>query len=180
MRGTFRSVGGTILDDVIGLTPLPAMGLGPDGPTDRLAERVCVFAPEPDGNTLLSDVTSSADLAWRFGGTRRLMAAILRAARRFGENHAFEPNGPALWSTLRRSLEDMLTAFWLEGAFGGASTEEAFAVRCDRSTMTQNDLDNGRLIATISVLPAAAISRIIVVLDMTMGASARSEVRQVA
>jgi len=180
VRGTFRSVGGTILDDVIGLTPLPAMGLGEDGPTDQLAQRVCVIAPEPDGNTVLSDVTTSPDVAWRFGGTSRLMAAILRSARRFGESHAFEPNGPALWTRLRRSLEGMLDAFWREGAFGGATANDAYTVRCDRSTMTQNDLDSGRLIAEVSVLPAAAISRITVVLDMTLGEAMRTEVREVA
>jgi len=180
VRGTFRSVGGTILDDVVGLTPLPPMGLGPEGPTEQLAERVCVLAPEPEGNAVLSDVTASPDLAWRFGGTSRLMAAILRAARRFGESHAFEPNGPALWVRLRRSLEGMLAAFWREGAFAGKDASEAYVVRCDRSTMTQNDLDNGRLIAEITVLPAAAISRITVVLDMTLGAAAQAQVREVA
>lgn len=180
VRGTFRSVGGTILDDVIGLTPLPAMGLGADSPTETLAERICVIAPEPDGNTLQSDVTSSPDMAWRFGGSSRLIAAILRAARRFGEGHAFEPNGPALWARLRRSLEGLLTAFWDEGAFGGATANEAYAVRCDRTTMTQDDLDSGRLIAEISVLPAAAISRITIVLDMTVGDLVRARIREVA
>jgi len=180
VRGTFRSVGGTVLDDVIGLTPVPAMGLGPDGPTDRLAERVCVVATEPDGNTVLSDVTAAADSACRFGGTSRLLAAILRTARRFGETHTFEPNGPALWSKLRRSIEGMLAAFWREGAFAGANASEAYSVRCDRSTMNQNDLDSGRLIAEITVLPAAAISRIIVVLDLTVGDAARIDIREVA
>jgi hypothetical protein len=179
VRGTFRSVGGTILDDVIGLTPLPAMGLGPDSPTEALAERICVIAPEPDGNTLQSDVTSSPDIAWRFGGSSRLMAAILRAARRFGEVHAFEPNGPALWAKLRRRMEAMLIAFWNEGAFGGATANDAYTVVCDRGTMTQNDLDNGRLIAEISVLPAAAISRITIVLDMTVG-EVSAQIREVA
>jgi phage tail sheath protein FI len=156
------------------------MGLGRDGPTARLAERLCVVGPEPDGSTLLSDVTSSADLAWRPGGTSRLLAAILRTARRFGESHAFDPNGPALWTRLTRSLEAMLAGFWHEGAFGGANTREAFEVRCDRGTMTQNDLDSGRLVAQISVLPAAAITRITVVLAMTLGETPRTEVREVA
>jgi hypothetical protein len=179
-RGTFRSVGGTVLDDVVGLTPVPAMGLGPESATERLAERICVIAPEPEGRMVQSDVTTSPDPAWRLGGTSRLLAAILRAARRFGETHAFDPNGPALWAALRRSMEGMLAAFWREGAFGGKDANEAYVVRCDRSTMSQNDLDNGRLIAEISVLPAAAITRITVVLDMTLGAAARTELREVA
>jgi len=42
---------------------------------------------------------------------------------------------------------------WRNGALMGASPEEAFFVRCDRSTMTQNDLDNGRLVCLIGVAP---------------------------
>jgi hypothetical protein len=180
VRGTFHSVGGTILDDVIGLTPLPAMGLGADSPTEALAARICVIAQEPDGISVESDVTASPDVAFQFGGARRLMGAIRRSARRFGEAHCFEPNGPALWARLRRSFEGMLAAFWREGAFDGANANEAYSVRCDRSTMSQDDLDNGRLIALITVQPAAAISRITVVLDMTVGSSAAAQIREVA
>jgi hypothetical protein len=182
LRGTFRSVAGTVLDDVIGLTPLPAMGLGADSPTDRLAARICLIGQEPDGMTIESDVTTVADtqLAWRFGGTSRLMASILRAARRFGEAHLFEPNGPVLWTNLKRSMEAMLSAFWREGAFAGASEAEAYQVHCDRSTMNQNDLDNGRLVAEITVRPAAAIVRITVVFDMMVGSAGSADIREVA
>jgi hypothetical protein len=180
VRGTFRSVGGTVLDDVIGLSPVPATGVAPDGPTAGLAERLCLIAQEPEGRMVQSDVTTSPDPAWRFGGTSRLLAAILRAARRFGETHAFDPNGPALWAALRRTMEGMLAAFWREGAFRGKDANEAYSVRCDRSTMSQNDLDNGRLVAEISVLPASAITRITVVLDMTLGAGTSAAMREVA
>jgi Bacteriophage tail sheath protein len=180
VRGTFRSVAGTILDDIIGLTPLPAMGLGPDSPTERLAERLCLIAPEPEGMAVQSDVTTSPVPAWRFGGSSRLLAAILRAARHFGEGHAFEPNGPALWAKLRRTTEDLLEAFRREGAFGGSTAAEAYQVRCDRGTMSQNDLDNGRLIAEITVLPAASITRITVVLNLLVGESTTAEIREVA
>ena len=40
---------------------------------------------------------------------------------------------------------------WVSGALLGESVQDAFFVRCDRSTMTQNDLDNGRLICLIGV-----------------------------
>ncbi len=180
VRGTFHSVGGTILNDVVGLMPLPAMGLGADSPTEALAARICVIAQEPDGICVESDVTASPALAFRFGGARRLIGAIRRAARRFGEAHCFEPNGPTLWLGLCRSFEAMLDAFWREGAFDGATADDAYSVRCDRSTMSQGDLDNGRLIAFINIQPAAAISRITIVLDMTVGATATAQIREVA
>jgi phage tail sheath protein FI len=65
----------------------------------------------------------------------------------------FEPNGPALWARVTRAIEDFLTAQWRRGALAGASADEAFFVRCDRTTMTQDDIDNGRLICEIGVAP---------------------------
>ena len=84
-------------------------------PSDRLAQRVCVIAPSVDGWTLHSDVTASADEAWRAGGVSRLMGAVLRAARRTGEAAVFEASGPALWQRVTRSMEQLLSAFWREG-----------------------------------------------------------------
>jgi phage tail sheath protein FI len=115
---------------------------------------------------LQSDVTTSAQEAWRFGGASRLLASILRTARAHGDHLAFEPNGTQTWARLRRSLEDLLLGYWREGAFAGANAAQAFQVRCDRSTMTQADLDAGRLIAEISVRPAQAIEVITVRLQL--------------
>ena len=63
----------------------------------------------------------------------------------------FEPNGEALWANIRGTVSDFLFNEWRSGALLGTRPEEAFFVRCDRSTMTQNDLDNGRLICLIGV-----------------------------
>lgn len=168
-RGTFRSVAGTPLPTVYGSEPVLSWSGVAESPSDRLAERACVVAPGADGWALRSDVSSSDVEPWRSGGVARLLGAILRAARRAGESALFEANGPALWSDVRRSLEQTLLAFWREGALGGASAEEAFTVRCDRSTMSQNDLDNGRVRAEIAVLPVSSVERITVVLELIGG-----------
>ena len=63
----------------------------------------------------------------------------------------FEPNGEPLWANIRETVSDFLYNEWVSGALLGSSTKEAFFVRCDRSTMTQNDLDNGRLICLVGV-----------------------------
>jgi len=54
-------------------------------------------------------------------------------------------------SSIRGAVSDFLYNEWRNGALLGGKPEEAFFVRCDRSTMTQNDLDNGRLICEIGV-----------------------------
>ena len=63
----------------------------------------------------------------------------------------FENNGPRLWANITETVEAFLYNEWVSGNLLGATTKEAFFVRCDRSTMTQNDLDNGRLICLIGV-----------------------------
>ena len=52
-----------------------------------------------------------------------------------------------------RAVEDFLLVLWSDGALLGEKPEKGFFVRCDRTTMTQNDLDNGRLICLIGVAP---------------------------
>ena len=183
-RGTFNSVAGRFsvprLNDVHGTVPPISWGAGPDGPSEKLSERVCLFAPTPDGIALQSDVTASPDPAWRSGGASRLMGALIRAARLTGESVLFDGNGPAVWTRVRRSLEDLLEAFWRQGALAGGSAADAFSVRCDRSTMTQNDIDNGRLLVEISVRPAASIERITVVLNLASSGAGAGSLREVA
>lgn len=184
-RGTFNSIAGRfslpLLNDVHSTVPEISWGAGCDNnPSEQLAERVCLFAPTPDGISLQSDVTASPHPAWRFGGARRLMGALLRAARITGESVLFDGNGPAVWNRVRRSIEDLLEAFRRQGALAGASVADAFSVRCDRSTMTQNDIDNGRLVVLISVRPAASIERITVVLNLASTGAGAGSLREVA
>jgi hypothetical protein len=179
-RGTFRSVAGTVLPAVVDTEPVASWGLGPDHPWAAVARRVCLVARQPDGWALQSDVTTSPESAWRAGGVSRMLASLVRAARATGEAELFGANGPALWTRVRRHLETLLTAYWQEGGLGGSTPDEAFEVRCDRSTMTQADLDAGRLVAKISVLPVAAIERITIVLALSSAGHVVGEVREVA
>jgi len=50
-------------------------------------------------------------------------------------------------------VESFLLNEWTNGALLGEKPDKAYFVRCDRSTMTQNDLDNGRLVCLIGVVP---------------------------
>lgn len=185
-RGCFRSVAGDFslpyLRDLFDAEPLLSWGLGEGGAVQRLARQVCVFTPSPLGWMLQSDVTTSPQEAWRFGGASRLLASILHTARAQGDHLAFETNGTQTWARLRRSLEDLLLGYWNEGAFAGANAAQAFQVRCDRSTMTQADLDAGRLIAEISVRPAQAIEVITVRLQLgnAQGALGSTGLREAA
>ncbi len=169
-RGAFRSIAGQPVARFLAAQPAldwaratERQAITPVGPV-ALADRVCLIGPAPSGPQILSDVTGSARAETRQGAVRRLVNVVMQAARIAGEEFAFEPNGEALWSRLRERLEDLGRV--LLGA-GALSTDGVpFSVRCGRETMTQADIDAGRLIAVVELLAAQPIQRIVVVLAM--------------
>src|SRR5690348_562064 len=83
---------------------------------------------------------------WTYVNIRRLLAYIERSIDQATQWAVFEPNRPPLWARVRETAEEILTGLWRRGDLMGARPEEAFFVRCDRTTMTQSDIDEGRLI----------------------------------
>jgi hypothetical protein len=139
-----------------------------------LVARLSLFGFTPAGLRLLSDVTAYPGESYRPASVHRLVSVISRAARQLGERIVFRQNGPALWRIVENSLAQLLTQLWRLNALDGATIQDAFSVRCDASTMTQNDLDNGRLIAQVTFNAASTIELIRVTLALsTSGASAQ-------
>jgi phage tail sheath protein FI len=98
--------------------------------------------------------TLSSDPEWRYVPVRRLFLFLEKSIERGTQFAVFEPNGLALWATVRRSLTNFLTTVWRDGALAGASAEEAFFVRVGLDvSMTQADIDAGRLIVLVGVAP---------------------------
>jgi uncharacterized protein len=97
--------------------------------------------------------TMSSDPEWKYVNVRRLFIYLEHSIDRSTQWVVFEPNNEQLWSSIRQTIEDFLLVTWRSGALMGTRPEEAYFVRCDRTTMTQNDLDNGRLICLIGVAP---------------------------
>jgi uncharacterized protein len=95
----------------------------------------------------------SSDPEWKYVNLRRYFAFLEHSIDKSTQWAVFEPNGERLWANLRRTVSDFLLNEWQNGALLGDKPEKAFFVRCDRSTMTQNDLDNGRLVCLIGVAP---------------------------
>ncbi|HET9638525.1 MAG TPA: phage tail sheath subtilisin-like domain-containing protein [Allosphingosinicella sp.] len=95
--------------------------------------------------------TLSSDPEWKYVNIRRYFIYLEASIDRGTQWAVFEPNGEALWANVRTTVSDFLYNEWMNGALLGATPKEAFFVRCDRSTMTQNDLDNGRLVCQVGV-----------------------------
>ena len=95
--------------------------------------------------------TISADPEWRYVNVRRYTIYLQRSIDRGTQWAVFEPNGDALWANIHRTIEDFLFNEWKTGALLGTKPAEAYFVTCNRSTMTQADLDVGRLVCLIGV-----------------------------
>ncbi|WP_018353259.1 phage tail sheath family protein [Longispora albida] len=97
--------------------------------------------------------TMSSDPEWKYVNVRRLFIYLEHSIDKSTQWVVFEPNNERLWASVRQTIEDFLLVTWRSGALMGTKPEEAYFVRCDRTTMSQNDLDNGRLICDIGVAP---------------------------
>ncbi|MGH7862580.1 MAG: phage tail sheath family protein, partial [Candidatus Dormibacteraceae bacterium] len=106
---------------------------------------------EDRGYRLWGARTISSDPDWKYISVRRYFAYLEHSIDKGTQWAVFENNGDALWANVQQTVSDFLFNEWRNGALLGAKPEQAFFVRCDRSTMTQNDLDNGRLICLVGV-----------------------------
>ena len=97
--------------------------------------------------------TMSSDPEWKYLNVRRLFLFVEQSIDRGTQWVAFEPNGEPLWAIVRQVVSNFLVTVWRSGALQGSTPDKAFFVRCDRTTMTQDDIDNGRLICLIGMAP---------------------------
>ncbi|MGW3668111.1 phage tail sheath family protein [Streptomyces sp. NPDC005141] len=105
------------------------------------------------GNRVWGARTLSSDPEWKYVNVRRFFIFLEHSIDKATQWAVFEPNGPDLWQKVVRTVEDFMDLQWRNGALLGATRAQAYFVRCDRTTMTNNDLDNGRLICQIGVAP---------------------------
>jgi phage tail sheath protein FI len=103
------------------------------------------------GHMLWGARTLSRDPAWKYVPVRRCMMYLEHSIERGLQWAVFEPNGAPLWSAVRRLVEDFLSNEWRAGALQGSRPQDAYFVRCDASTMSQQDLATGRLVVLVGV-----------------------------
>ena len=103
------------------------------------------------GVRLWSARTLDPDLERRLFPVQRLLIFLQTSIARGLTWVASECNGEPLWARVREAVGTFLMTQWQDGRLPGSRPNEAFFVRCDRSTMTQQDLDEGRLVCMIGV-----------------------------
>ena len=99
--------------------------------------------------------TCSSDSSWRYINVRRLFIFLEESIRRSTGWAVFEPNDDMLWTKVRNTITSFLGTQWRNGALVGAAEAEAFFVNVGLgSSMTQDDVLNGRMICEIGVAPS--------------------------
>jgi uncharacterized protein len=109
----------------------------------------------PDGKTVLwgsrTLAEDSADAGSKYIPSRRTVLFIEESLLQGMQWAVNEPNNEGLWSEARKQVGDFLFNLFQKGALQGNKPEQAFFVRCDRSTMTQEDIASGRLEVLVGV-----------------------------
>jgi phage tail sheath protein FI len=111
------------------------------------------FRSDGRGLRLWGARTMSSDPQWKYINVRRLFLFVEESIEEGSQWVVFEPNDEPLWAQVRRAISNFLVRVWKSGALMGLTQEEAFFVKCDRTTMTQDDIDNGRLVCYIGLAP---------------------------
>lgn len=119
--------------------------------------------------------TLSSDPLWRYINVRRLFIYLEESIEEGTYWVVFEPNNEKLWGRVKATITEFLTRVWKDGALMGTKPEEAFFVKCDRTTMTQDDIDNGRLICIIGVAPVKPAEFVIFRIAQYSGGSSVTE-----
>jgi phage tail sheath protein FI len=115
--------------------------------------------------------------AWKYINVRRLFIFLEASLDQGTQWAVFEPNDQRLWGRLKQSVSAFLTSIWREGGLMGSKAEEAFFVQCGMpETMTQDDLDNGRLIMNIGVSPVYPAEFVIIRIGIWAGGSSVQEI----
>jgi phage tail sheath protein FI len=80
---------------------------------------------------------------WKYVSVRRLALFIEESLLRGTRWIVFESNNESLWSQVRLLVDAFMNDLFRQGALQGTTPREAYFVKCDRQTMTANDINYG-------------------------------------
>ncbi|MEO0643943.1 MAG: phage tail sheath C-terminal domain-containing protein, partial [Pseudomonadota bacterium] len=90
---------------------------------------------------------------YKYVSVRRLALFIEESLFRGTQWAVFEGNDEPLWAQIRLSVGSFMQRLFLQGAFQGASPKEAYFVKCDASTTTQDDINRGIVNIVVGFAP---------------------------
>jgi hypothetical protein len=129
----------------------------------------CILALPGRGIRVWGARTTSGDPRWTYLNVRRVVLTVARWIERSTRDVAFEPNGPATWARVTRSVDEYLGDIYRGGALLGATPEDAFEVRCDATNNPAAVRDAGRLVVEVALAPAVPAEFVLVRLVRSAG-----------
>lgn len=106
---------------------------------------------------------------WKYIPIRRLALFLQESLYRGTQWAVFEPNDEPLWAKLRLNITAFMMSLYRQGAFQGSSPNEAFYVKCDADTTTQNDRNLGIVNVEIGFAPLKPAEFIIITIQQMAG-----------
>jgi phage tail sheath protein FI len=106
---------------------------------------------------------------WKYVPVRRTALYIEESLFRGTQWVVFEPNDEPLWAQIRLNVGAFLQDLFRQGAFQGASPREAYFVRCDRETTTQNDIDRGIVNIFVGFTPLKPAEFVVITIQQIAG-----------
>ena len=98
--------------------------------------------------------TASSNSAFKYVNVRRLFIFVEESIKANTNWVVFEPNDATLWQRVELTISGFLDGLWRNGMLGGDSPASSYFVEIGQSTMTRDDIMNGRLICNIGIAPS--------------------------
>lgn len=98
--------------------------------------------------------TASSNSAFKYVNVRRLFIYVEESIKANTSWVVFEPNDNALWQRVSLTISSFLDGMWRTGMLAGSTPGEGYFVEIGPSTMTRDDIMNGRLICNIGIAPS--------------------------
>jgi len=106
---------------------------------------------------------------WKYIPIRRFALFLEESIYRGIQWAVFEPNDEPLWAEIRLNVGAFLHNLFREGAFQGRTPHDAYFVKCDATTTTQNDIDAGLVNVVIGFAPLKPAEFIILTISTKAG-----------
>ncbi len=106
---------------------------------------------------------------WQYVPVRRLALYIEESLCRGLEWVVFEPNDEPLWIKIRLTVGAFMSDLFREGAFQGSKASEAYVVKCDQETMTQDDINNGIVNIQVGFAPVRPAEFVVIKIRQMAG-----------
>jgi hypothetical protein len=133
----------------------------------------CLRSIAPAGRIVWGARTRQGDdrLAseWKYLPVRRLALYIEESLYRGTQWVVFEPNDEPLWAQIRLNVGAFMHTLFRQGAFQGTTPAEAYLVKCDRETTTQDDINRGVVNIVVGFAPLKPAEFVIIKLQQLAG-----------